>query len=153
MRKPFKIPLVVTLLSLNSRIAGATRIFDYLSKFFTANAFSWNKFRVTAFPTTFIHLVSNIVRISPQKQMARIYTNRVIALVKYMQSKIKPLIGKLIGNPMRSGILSIKPKLPIKHGFSTACFSKPRPTLIGSFSVNLIPKTANVFVIHAFNIT
>lgn len=144
--------------SKKSYIATMAKSFNYLSYFFTSWTNMWGKFRSTTFPSTFSHFIFNIIKVSSNKKVGRVYTNRIVTFMKNIHAFWNRAISKLPTKSMNFNRFIFNTKLTVFAGFSTCRFSLPYPTIIGLFnfspeslfrsSVQWISMSKNSFIVN-----
>jgi len=122
----------------NGGIATLTVAFAKLLHSMTAATLSWSKFMSTTLPSTFCHLISNIVLVRAKKQMFRVLTNRIIAMVENVHIFWDTAISKLPTKAVSRNTLIINTNLPV-FTFPGASLTQPRPTLIGFTKTYILP--------------
>lgn len=96
-------------------------------------------------PAPFANLVSDIVVVRTKEQMIRVYTDRIVTLMKNVHTSWNRSVMQPVTKTMHSHGSVIDAYLPVAIRFATPSFAKPVPAIV-SFS-NLSPKSILRFII------
>ena len=119
-------------------VAYLAHVLNYTSRLATVRTNAWGKLFTSPSPSTFCHLISNIVLVRAKKQMFRVLTNRIIAMVENVHIFWDTAISKLPTKAVSRNTLIINTNLPV-FTFPGAGLPKPWPTLIYRTFLNITP--------------
>jgi hypothetical protein len=118
----------------------------------TPGAHPGSELGASALPATLRHLVSDVVSVRPNKEVVRVYADRVVAFVQNVQRLWDRAIGEFVTDSMWRGALAVEPELPVGGRFAASGLAKPRPTFVGGPSMDLRPESIDVCLLHAPNV-
>ena len=112
----------------------------------------WMKPRPISFAlslSALAHTIGPIVVMSAQKQVCRVATDRVVAVVADAQVPVKDTKGEKVGNAVGEIVVVVRPEMPIAIAVKIA--ARPGPALRWCCRIHVIPKPRNLFRGHDRN--